>query len=150
MVHGVELINGGFGMKNPIIAHAQDQRILTSSINPSKLINSIQFNQSVRKASLNLNRSKYINIFFKQALHILYNTKRNAFVYESFSFIVLFISGRRTELHMQYMQQIFPTSTVAESSSEMSQRNQEILVYDMWKGFQRYIRSQTTHTNTHR
>lgn len=69
MVHGVELINGGFGMKNPIIAHAQDQRILTSSINPSKLINSIQFNQSVRKASLNLNRSKYINIFFKQALH---------------------------------------------------------------------------------
>ena len=39
MVHGVELINGGFGMKNPIIAHAQDQRILSSSINPSKLIN---------------------------------------------------------------------------------------------------------------
>lgn len=103
MVHGVELINGGFGMKNPIIAHAQDQRILTSSINPSKLINSIQFNQSVRKASLNLNRSKYINIFFKQALHILYNTKRNAFVYESFSLIVLFISGGRSELHMQYM-----------------------------------------------
>ncbi|XP_078324085.1 uncharacterized protein LOC111123115 isoform X2 [Crassostrea virginica] len=36
MVHGVELINGGFGMKNPIIAHAQDQRVLTSSINPSE------------------------------------------------------------------------------------------------------------------
>ena len=154
MVHGVELINGGFGMKNPIIAHAQDQRILTSSINPSKLINSIQFNQSVRKDSLNLNRSKYINHFSNKHCigtgHILYNTKRNAFVYESFSLIVLFISGRRTELHMQYMQQIFPTSTVAESSSEMSQRNQEILVYDMWEGFQRYIRSQTTHTNPYR
>ncbi|XP_061164180.1 transcription factor ovo-like homolog lin-48 [Saccostrea echinata] len=27
VVHGVELINGGFGMKNPIIAHAQDQKI---------------------------------------------------------------------------------------------------------------------------
>nr|XP_011442664.2 zinc finger protein 554 isoform X1 [Crassostrea gigas] len=35
VVHGVELINGGFGMKNPIIAHAQDQRILTPLSNAS-------------------------------------------------------------------------------------------------------------------
>lgn len=36
VVHGVELINGGFGMKNPIIAHAQDQRILTPLSNACK------------------------------------------------------------------------------------------------------------------
>ncbi|XP_048777990.2 zinc finger protein 236-like [Ostrea edulis] len=30
VVHGVELINGGFGMKNPIIAHTHDQKILSS------------------------------------------------------------------------------------------------------------------------
>lgn len=36
VMHGVELINGGFGMKNPIIAHAQDQRILTPQSNTSE------------------------------------------------------------------------------------------------------------------
>lgn len=36
VVHGVELINGGFGMKNPIIAHAQDQQILTPLSNACK------------------------------------------------------------------------------------------------------------------
>lgn len=59
-------------------------------------------------------------------------------------------SWGRTELHLQYLYQVFSPAEVTKPSPEMPQWNQEIPLYDMWQRFQRYLWSQTTHKNTYR